>query len=109
MVCNTRNNDSQSSPSNPSVANATLEVTSQKNPQLTPTVGVSCKEDLGAMMLAHVSSTIPAAHQPLLQPHNHKLVLEANHIQIHGSFIETNHMACRHLLCQAYILIHSLF
>jgi len=47
MVCNTRNNDSQSSPSNPSMSDATLEVTSQQqNPQVTPTVGVSHTEAL---------------------------------------------------------------
>jgi hypothetical protein len=61
MVRNTRNNDSQSSPSNPSVADAALEVTSQQNPQVTPIVGVSHTETLGATMPIHVSSTIPAA------------------------------------------------
>jgi len=41
MVHNTRNSDSQFSPSNPQMADATLEVTSQQNQQVTPTVGVS--------------------------------------------------------------------
>jgi len=44
MVRNTHNNGSQSSPSNQSVAYATLEVTSQQKPQVTPTVGVSHTE-----------------------------------------------------------------
>jgi len=39
MVRPTRNNVSQSSPSNPPVADATLEVTLQQNPQVTPTLG----------------------------------------------------------------------
>jgi hypothetical protein len=52
MVRNTHNNDSQSSPSNPSMADATLEVTSQQqNPQVTLTVDVSHIEALGATML----------------------------------------------------------
>jgi hypothetical protein len=61
MVHNTSNSDSQSSPSHPSMADATLEVTSQpKNLQVKPTVGVSHMETLGATMPTHVSSTIPA-------------------------------------------------
>jgi len=59
MVRNTRNNNLQSSPSNPSVADATLKVTSQQqNPQVTPIVGVSHTETLGATMPSHVSLTI---------------------------------------------------
>jgi hypothetical protein len=61
MVRNTRNNDSQSSPSNPSMVDATLEVTSQQNPQVTPTVAVSHIETLGATMPTHVFLTIPTA------------------------------------------------
>jgi len=62
MVRNTRNNDSQSSPSHPSMADATLEVTSQpQNPQVTPTIGVSHIEVPGATVPTHVSSTIPTA------------------------------------------------
>jgi len=60
MVHNTRNSDSQFSPSNPQMADATLEVTSQQNQQVTPTVGVSHTEALGETMPTHVSSTIPA-------------------------------------------------
>jgi len=61
MVCNTRNNDAQFSPSHPSMADATLEVTSQQqNPQVTATVGVSHTETLGATMPTHVSLTTHA-------------------------------------------------
>jgi len=61
MVRHTRNNGSQSSPSNPSMVDATLEATSQQNPQVAPTVGTSHTEALGATMPTHVSSTIPVA------------------------------------------------
>jgi len=40
MVHNTRNNDSQSCPSDPPMVDATLEVTSQQSPEISPTVGV---------------------------------------------------------------------
>jgi hypothetical protein len=44
------------------MADVTLEVTSQQqNPQVTPTVGMSHTETLGATMPTHVYSTIPAA------------------------------------------------
>jgi len=52
MVRNTRNNDSQSSLSDPPMAYATLEVTSQQNPQVTSTTGVSRTEPLGATMIS---------------------------------------------------------
>jgi len=52
MVRNTRNNDSQSSLSDPPMAYATLEVTSQQNPQVTSTAGVSRTEPLGATMIS---------------------------------------------------------
>ena len=39
----------------------TLEVTSQQNPQVTPSVGVSRTEALGATMPIHISSTLPTA------------------------------------------------
>jgi hypothetical protein len=43
------------------MTDATFEVTSQQNPHVTPTVGVSRTEALGATMPTHVSSTKPAA------------------------------------------------
>jgi len=61
MVRLTRNNDSPSSPTIPSMADATFKATSQQNPQVMPTVGVSYREAMGATMFAHVSSTISAA------------------------------------------------
>jgi hypothetical protein len=55
-----RNNDSPSSPTMASMADTTFDATSQQSPQVTPTIGASHTETMGAIIPVHISSTMHA-------------------------------------------------
>jgi len=61
MVRPPRNNDSSSSPTIASMADATFDATSQQSPQVTPNVGASHDDTMGVTIPAHISSTMPAS------------------------------------------------
>jgi len=61
MVCPSRNNDSPSSRTIALMADATFDAISKQTPQATPTIGASYDETMGATILVHISSTMPAS------------------------------------------------